>query len=193
MKKFARFMSAALAALMTISAFAACKGGEAPENPIPDQDKQEETEFVPKLDTQKEVTIDIASFFGNFEALDQVILDFNKFYPNVNIRYEQLNSFVSDFFLALYRKPDSDAYFALELTDIREPDYYARSYVVDGEFEDAYYYTTPDGCEYLIMLDSGHVSAECTGAYSYFSLTGAFLTKAETEAILDSLHLRFNP
>ncbi len=102
-------------------------------------------------------------------------------------------SFVSDFFLALYRKPDSDAYFALELTDIREPDYYARSYVVDGEFEDAYYYTTPDGCEYLITLDSGHVSAECTGTYSYFNLTGAFLTKAETEALLDSLHLRFNP
>ena len=98
MKKFARLMSAALVALMTISVFAACKGGEAPEKPTQDQDKQEETEFVPKLDTQKEVTIDIASFFGNFEALDQVILDFNKFYPNVNIRYEQLNSFVSDFF-----------------------------------------------------------------------------------------------
>lgn len=45
--------------------------------------------FEPKLDTQKEVSIEIAGFMGNFEALDQVVNNFNEYYPNVSISYEQ--------------------------------------------------------------------------------------------------------
>lgn len=45
--------------------------------------------FEPKLDTEKEVTLEISGFMGNFEALDQVVNNFNEIYPNVTITYEQ--------------------------------------------------------------------------------------------------------
>lgn len=52
--------------------------------------QQEQAEgFSPRLDTEKKVTLDIAGFFGNFEALDQVVNNFNEYYPNVIVSYEQ--------------------------------------------------------------------------------------------------------
>lgn len=45
--------------------------------------------FEPQLDTKKKVELSVSGFFGNFEALDQVLADFNKYYPNVEILYEQ--------------------------------------------------------------------------------------------------------
>lgn len=51
-----------------------------------------DSKFVPSLDTQKTVEIQMDSFFGNFEALDQVINHFNEFYPNVAITYAQFNN-----------------------------------------------------------------------------------------------------
>ena len=54
--------------------------------------KKEETpaqEFVPRLDTEKSVHLEMAGFMANFEALDQVINHFNQIYPNVTITYEQ--------------------------------------------------------------------------------------------------------
>lgn len=48
-------------------------------------------EFKPVLDTEKKVTISVAGFFGNFEALDQVTNDFNQYYPNVEFTYEQIS------------------------------------------------------------------------------------------------------
>ena len=59
--------------------------------------KPKETEttasaFTPKLDTEKAVNLEIAGFFGNFEALDQVINHFNEYYPNVTTTYEQIGS-----------------------------------------------------------------------------------------------------
>ena len=44
--------------------------------------------FNPSLDTQKQVSLNIAGFLGNFEALDQVVNSFNEIYPNVTISYE---------------------------------------------------------------------------------------------------------
>lgn len=35
------------------------------------------------------MTLEIAGFFGNFEALDQVENAFNEIYPNVTFSYEQ--------------------------------------------------------------------------------------------------------
>lgn len=46
-------------------------------------------EFAPTLDTEKSVSLEIAGFMANFESLDQVINDFNGYYPNVSISYEQ--------------------------------------------------------------------------------------------------------
>ena len=45
--------------------------------------------FKPSLDTEKETTLEIAGGLGNFEALDQVINDFNEIYPNITVTYEQ--------------------------------------------------------------------------------------------------------
>ena len=46
--------------------------------------------FVPKLDTEASVQLDILGYFGNFEALDQVMNDFNQYYPNVTYSYQQV-------------------------------------------------------------------------------------------------------
>ena len=48
-------------------------------------------EFAPRLDTEKAVTLEVAGFIGNFEALDQVVNAFNEYYPNVTVSYEQNN------------------------------------------------------------------------------------------------------
>lgn len=47
------------------------------------------TAFTPALDTKAAVSLEIAGFMANFESLDQVINDFNEYYPNVSINYEQ--------------------------------------------------------------------------------------------------------
>lgn len=46
--------------------------------------------FQPRLDTKASVQLNTIGFFGNFEALDQVSNDFNQFYPNVTISYQQV-------------------------------------------------------------------------------------------------------
>lgn len=51
--------------------------------------KEEAQKFEPSLDTEKEVSLEIAGFMGNFEALDQIVNDFNQYYPNVTVSYEQ--------------------------------------------------------------------------------------------------------
>ena len=53
--------------------------------------KEEPTGFQPKLDTKASVQLDVAGFFGNFEALDQVTNDFNQYYPNVIFNYQQVS------------------------------------------------------------------------------------------------------
>ncbi len=51
--------------------------------------KQEEKAFEPQLDTEKKVELQVAGFFGNFEALDQAVNAFQEYYPNVTVNYEQ--------------------------------------------------------------------------------------------------------
>ena len=53
-----------------------------------------ENSFTPNLDTEKETTLEIAGFMANFEALDQVVMNFNEIYPNVTISYEQNSSYM---------------------------------------------------------------------------------------------------
>lgn len=55
------------------------------ETSISGKNKQE---FTPRLDTEKKVSLEMAGFMGNFEALDQVVNNFNEIYPNVTITYE---------------------------------------------------------------------------------------------------------
>lgn len=54
--------------------------------------KKDSAGFTPRLDTQNKVVLGTTGFFGNFEALDMVTDDFNKYYPNVEFSYDQINS-----------------------------------------------------------------------------------------------------
>lgn len=83
--------------------------------------------FEPRLDTQAEVALDAGVFFGNFEALDQVINAFNELYPNVTISYEQVGGqMVSE-----YLKNNANVDIIMTCDDnIRYPDW-TEAYVLD--------------------------------------------------------------
>lgn len=81
-----RIIALTCIAAMTAAGLTGCgtdtpKASEAP--------KTENTEFKPSLDTEESTTLEIAGCLGNFEALDQVVNDFNEYYPNVTVSYEQ--------------------------------------------------------------------------------------------------------
>ena len=52
--------------------------------------------FTPSLDTSTKATLNFVGSWGNFEALDQVALDFQKYYPDVEVVYTQLNDYRND-------------------------------------------------------------------------------------------------
>lgn len=73
------------AAVLAISCLAGCGSGSSQNSAA----NGSAAGFKPSLDTEKKVTLDIAGAMGNFEALDQVVSDFNEYYPNVTVSYEQ--------------------------------------------------------------------------------------------------------
>ena len=97
-------------------------------------------------------------------------------------------AFVSEYFWASYGANDGKGWFRLEImhdtTWNLSPDY-----IVDGTFEEAYYYTTASGYEFLITADGDTVWADCTTAKTSVSLYGAYLTTAEVEQIVEHLAL----
>ena len=94
--------------------------------------------------------------------------------------------FVSEYFWAAYGANDGKGWFRLEImhdtTWNLSPDY-----IVDGTFEEAYYYTTASGYEFLITADGDTVWADCTTAKTSVSLYGAYLTTADIEQIAEHL------
>lgn len=86
MKKKAAKATALLLAVCMAAGMTGC-GGKNEENT---ENKAEG--FQPSLDTEKETILEIAGFMGNFEALDQVVNNFNEVYPNVTVTYEQNNN-----------------------------------------------------------------------------------------------------
>lgn len=78
---------ASVAALMS-TMLAGC-GNEANPEEGSKTEGESSAVFTPALDTEKEVTLDLAGYMANFEALDQVVNDFNEYYPNVTVNYEQ--------------------------------------------------------------------------------------------------------
>ena len=97
--------------------------------------------------------------------------------------------YVSEGFNALYAKPDESGYVSIELNNVAPADYFGQSYIIDGSFETSYYYTTLDGYEFLIEMNTGNVWAECRTGHAAVSLYGAYLNSEEVEAILDNLSL----
>lgn len=98
-------------------------------------------------------------------------------------------SYVSEFFDALYAKKDDSGYVKVEIHNVAQTDYFAQSYVIDGNYETAYNYTSDDGHEFLIEMDNGNVWAKCRTDHATVSLYGAYLTTDEVEDILDNLSL----
>lgn len=54
-------------------------------------EKNNTYKFSPQLNTDEKLTLNILGYFGNFEALDAVINDFNKYYPNISFNYQQVS------------------------------------------------------------------------------------------------------
>ena len=94
--------------------------------------------------------------------------------------------FVSEYFWARYGAKDGKGWIALEAVYDGTHNWGA-SYIVDGIYEEAYYYTTQNGYEFLITADSGTVWADCTTTHAAVSLYGAYLTTADMEQIVEHL------
>ena len=112
--------------------------------------------------------------------------------PDANYSFvvtDEKGNYVGEVFNALYAKPDESGYVRVEFRNIAEADYYARSYIIDSSFETAYYYTTPDGYEFLITMNTGNVWVSYETGHTSFRLYGAYLTSDEVEDILDNLSL----
>ena len=101
------------------------------------------------------------------------------------IRDEDGNS-VSEYFWAAYGASDGKGWFRLEIMHDTTWNL-SPAYIVDGTFEEAYYYTTADGYEFLITADGDTVWADCTTAKTSVSLYGAYLTTADMEQIVEHL------
>ena len=52
-----------------------------------------DTGFEAYLDENTEATLNVAGSWGNFEALEQVAIDFQEYYPNVEVVYSQLDDY----------------------------------------------------------------------------------------------------
>ena len=102
------------------------------------------------------------------------------------IMRDEDGAFVSEYFWASYGANDGKGWFRLEImhdtTWNLSPDY-----IVDGTFEEAYYYTTASGYEFLITADGDTVWADCTTAKTSVSLYGAYLTTRDLEQIVEHL------
>ena len=94
----------------------------------------------------------------------------------------------NEFFWASYGANDGKGWVRLEImydtTWNLSP-----AYIMDGSFEEAYYYTTANGCEFLITADGDTVWASCTTAKTNVSLYGAYLTTRDLEQIVEHLAL----
>lgn len=86
-KNMGRIIVLASVAAMAVTGLAGC--GSDNTKKADTGETKKEAEFQPSLDTEESVTLEVAGAMGNFEALDQVINDFNEYYPNVTVSYEQ--------------------------------------------------------------------------------------------------------
>ena len=82
-----KLMCIMMASVMTLT-LAAC-GGSSSES----SESTAAEGFEAKLDTSTEATLYVDGSWGNFEALEQVVLDFQEYYPNVEIVYSQLEDY----------------------------------------------------------------------------------------------------
>ncbi len=112
--------------------------------------------------------------------------------PDANLSFvvsDAKGDYVSEYFSALYAKKDSSGYVDLTIVNIAQANYFSQTYVIEGSYETAYYYTSIDGHEFLIEMNNGIVWAKCRTSHADISLYGANLTTDEVGGILDNLSL----
>ncbi len=115
--------------------------------------------------------------------------------PNANLSFvvsDAKGDYVSEYYNALYAKKDGGGYIDFTVYCTAQADYFGQTYIIDGSFETAYYYTSADGYEFLIETDNGSVWAECRTGRANVNLHGAYVTADEVEDILDTLSLTIN-
>lgn len=98
-------------------------------------------------------------------------------------------AFAGSYFHARFGAADKTGWLAIEAYYDAVDPRKGNSYIVDGSYEEAYYYTTQTGYEFLITADSGTVWADCNTSHASFSLYSAYLTTADMERIVESLSL----
>ena len=146
-----------------------------------------------KMEYTAEDPIDLLTTLTGRVTLDLSWVDSSYDYvPDANMAFVVKDSeghYVSETFSGLYSKKDSSGYVEVTFDNTAQADCFGRSYIVDGSYETAYYYTSADGYEFLIQLHEGWVWATCRTSHTSFALHGAYLTQDEVEDILDHLSL----
>lgn len=98
-------------------------------------------------------------------------------------------AFVSEYFSAAYGANDGKGWVSLDMDYDTTRKGLGPSYIVNGTFDQAYYYTTQDGYEFLITASHDKVWASCYTDHAAVSLYGAYLTTGELEQIVEHLAL----
>lgn len=112
--------------------------------------------------------------------------------PDANFSYvvtDKKGNYVSEILQALYAKKDKNGYVRVTVSYCAQEQELASSYVIDGSYETAYYYTTSGGYEFVITMHNGNVWVSCLTRHTDIHLYGAYLTKEEIEDILENLSL----
>ncbi len=98
-------------------------------------------------------------------------------------------AFVSEYFSAAYGANDGKGWVSLDMDYDTTRKGLGPSYIVNGTFDQAYYYTTQDGYEFLITASHDKVWASCYTDHAAVSLYGAYLTTRDLEQIVEHLAL----
>lgn len=84
-----RVVSLILAAALAAGVLTGC--GAAEQSTVSEVEK--ETGFTPSMDTSATVDLDFRGTWGNFEALEAVVADWNEIYPNVSVTYTRVDEY----------------------------------------------------------------------------------------------------
>ena len=189
-----RFKSDGWLSKETINGFGTWDDMEILDNDAPVRSRRvSRTDGAVKMEYTAENPIDLAETLTGRVSFDLSWMDGHYDYvPDANFSYvitDPEGNYAGEVFQALYAKRDKSGYIRVELDYTAEKEPLSPSYIVDGSYETAYYYTTPEGYEFLIQLHKGHVWVRCRTEYTGVGLSGAYLTRDEVEDILDNLSL----
>lgn len=116
-----------------------------------------------------------------------------RYIPNANFFYtieDKDGEYAGECFEALYAAGDESAWFTLCYgRDPGSSNEDANTYLVKGDYDAVYSYTTADGFEFVIQVYGDCSWAFCATKYSTISFYGGYMSQEEIENILDHLDL----